>query len=103
MKIDAPENQILLVGWIYQCLEHGSLVELVEQQQDEGVTIDLRQLERMVLVGLWCIQEHPHLRQSINNVVQMMEGKAEIAVPPPPVSPPPVLPPLGSFSISVST
>ncbi|GLJ05465.1 hypothetical protein SUGI_0018640 [Cryptomeria japonica] len=103
LKLDVPENQILLDSWIYECLEHGNLSQLVEQQQDEGVTIDLRQLERMVLVGLWCIQQRPHLRPSINNVVQMIEGKVEIAVPPTPVPPPPVLPPLGSLSTSTST
>ncbi|GLJ05478.1 hypothetical protein SUGI_0018850 [Cryptomeria japonica] len=103
VKLDTPENQIILVNWIYKCLERGNLVELVAQQQVEGVKIDIRQLERMVLVGLWCIQELPHLRPSINNVVQMMEGKVEIAMPQPPVSPPPVLRLLGSFSSSIST
>ncbi|GLJ05483.1 hypothetical protein SUGI_0018900 [Cryptomeria japonica] len=103
VKLDAPKNQIILVNWIYKCLERGSLVELVVQQQVEGVKIELRQLERMVLVGLWCIQEHPHLRPSISNMFQMMEGKVEIAIPQPPVPPLPVLPPLGSFSTSIST
>ncbi|GLJ05470.1 hypothetical protein SUGI_0018760 [Cryptomeria japonica] len=88
MDLGAPENKILLSDWVYECLKHGRLSELVEQQQveGEGSRIDSRQLERMVLVGLWCIQEDPALRPYIKKVVQMMEGTVEIAVPPAPGS-----------------
>ncbi|GLJ11966.1 hypothetical protein SUGI_0181160 [Cryptomeria japonica] len=101
MKLDAPENEILLDEWVYECFERGELSKLVEQQQveGEGMGIEWRQLERMVLVGLWCIQEDPALRPSTKKVVQMMEGTVEIAVPPPPkkVAQIAVPPPPGSF------
>ncbi|GLJ47669.1 hypothetical protein SUGI_1006800 [Cryptomeria japonica] len=78
------ETESLLCDWVYECFRHGRLVQLVEQQQLEGDTIEPRQLERMVLTALWCIQDNPALRPSIKKVVQMLEGTVEIAVPPPP-------------------
>ena len=45
-------DEILLSNWVYNCLVAGQLDKLVE---DENV--DVRTLERMVKVGLWCIQE----------------------------------------------
>uniref|UniRef100_A0A0C9RJ83 Receptor-like serine/threonine-protein kinase n=1 Tax=Wollemia nobilis TaxID=56998 RepID=A0A0C9RJ83_9CONI len=82
---DAPENEILLAQWIYDCLSARTLVKLVEQQQQAECDseIDSKKLERIVLVGLWCIQEDPALRPSIKKVVHMLEGTVEIAVPPP--------------------
>ncbi|GLJ11994.1 hypothetical protein SUGI_0181610 [Cryptomeria japonica] len=86
MELDAPENEIFLDQWVYECFKRGELAKLVDQQQVEGEGALRRQLERMVLVGLWCIQEDPALRPSTKKVVQMMEGTVEIAVPPPPGS-----------------
>ncbi|GLJ11993.1 hypothetical protein SUGI_0181600 [Cryptomeria japonica] len=81
MELDAPKDEIFLDQWVYGCFKHGELAKLVEQQQVEGEGALRRQLERMVLVGLWCIQEDPYLRPSTKKVVQMMEGIVEIAVP----------------------
>ncbi|KAH9289578.1 hypothetical protein KI387_033695, partial [Taxus chinensis] len=86
MELDAPENEILLSDWVYECLKKGALNKLVEQQQAEGITIESRQLERMVLVGLWCVQEDPILRPSMKRVVHMLEGVVDLTVPPPPQS-----------------
>ena len=51
--------------------------------KDENV--DTMTLERMVKVGLWCVQEDPALRPSMKNVILMLEGIIEIPVPPSPV------------------
>ena len=47
----------------------------------EDENVDYRTLERMVKVGLWCIQEDPALRPSIKNVILMLEGTIDIPVP----------------------
>ncbi|GLJ47663.1 hypothetical protein SUGI_1006720 [Cryptomeria japonica] len=86
IKLEAPENEIFLSEWVYECLKHNSLDKLVEKQRSEGIIVDSTQLERMVLVGLWCIQENPALRPSMKKVVQMLEGTVEIALPPSPES-----------------
>ncbi|GLJ47664.1 hypothetical protein SUGI_1006750 [Cryptomeria japonica] len=84
VHLDEEETESLLCDWVYECFRHGRLVQLVEQQQLEGDTIEPRQLERMVLTALWCIQDNAVLRPSTKKVVQMLEGTVEIAVPPAP-------------------
>ncbi|GLJ05475.1 hypothetical protein SUGI_0018820 [Cryptomeria japonica] len=59
------------INWIYDCLGHGTLDELVEHQQRQGVTIELSEVQRMVSVGLRCIQDNPDMRPSINKVIQV--------------------------------
>ncbi|GLJ14215.1 hypothetical protein SUGI_0228130 [Cryptomeria japonica] len=81
-KLDVPDNEVVLSDWAYDCLKDGGVVKLVEHQHTSG--INPRHLERMVLIGLWCIQEDPSLRPSIKTVVQMLEGTVEIPVPPRP-------------------
>ena len=51
--------------------------------KDENV--DFRTLERMVKVGLWCVQEDLTLRPSMKNVVLMLEGTINVPIPPSPV------------------
>ncbi|KAJ0086819.1 hypothetical protein Patl1_08203 [Pistacia atlantica] len=48
--------------------------------------VDNLELERMVNVGLWCIQYEPPLRPSMKAVVSMLEGVADIPRPPSPTS-----------------
>ena len=72
-------DEMLLSNWVYNCLVAGQLDKLVE---DENV--DMKTLDRMVKVGLWCIQEDPALRPPMKNVILMLEGTMDIAVPPSP-------------------
>eukprot|EP01018_Ginkgo_biloba_P033208 Gb_05527 [translate_table: standard] len=84
IRLDVPESEISLSDWVYECWRSGRLEALVEkQQQAEDNRIDGRQLERMALVGLWCIQDDPTFRPSMKRVVHMLEGSVEIPVPPP--------------------
>ncbi|KAK7834956.1 g-type lectin s-receptor-like serine/threonine-protein kinase lecrk1 [Quercus suber] len=72
-------DEILISNWVYNCLVAGQLDKLVE---DENV--DVKTLERMVKVGLWCIQDDPALRPPMKNVILMLEGTMSIAIPPSP-------------------
>ncbi|KAL2338371.1 hypothetical protein Fmac_012817 [Flemingia macrophylla] len=73
-------EEILLCSWAYQCFAAGQLDKLVTE--NEGV--DWMLLERMVKVGLWCVQNNPHLRPSIKNVILMLQGLKDIPIPPSP-------------------
>ncbi|GMN71838.1 hypothetical protein TIFTF001_054158 [Ficus carica] len=44
----------------------------------------MRQLERMIKVALWCIQDEPSMRPTMNKVLLMLEGTVEIPIPPNP-------------------
>lgn len=83
-ELHAPESEMVLCEWVYNCFKYGRLEKLGEEQKFRG--IEKTQLERLVLVGLWCIQEDPFLRPSMQNVFNMLEGTIDIKVPPPPYS-----------------
>ncbi|XP_052194296.1 G-type lectin S-receptor-like serine/threonine-protein kinase LECRK3 isoform X2 [Diospyros lotus] len=76
-----PEEEAVLEEWVYDCFEAGELGKLIGDEE-----IDKRKLERMVKVGLWCIQDEPSLRPSMKKVVLMLEGTVDIPTPPSPTS-----------------
>ncbi|XP_052184489.1 G-type lectin S-receptor-like serine/threonine-protein kinase LECRK3 [Diospyros lotus] len=76
-----PEEEAVLEEWVYDCFEAGELRKLIGDEE-----IDKRKLERIVKVGLWCIQDEPSLRPSMKKVVLMLEGTVDIPTPPSPTS-----------------
>ncbi|XP_059671148.1 G-type lectin S-receptor-like serine/threonine-protein kinase LECRK3 [Cornus florida] len=78
---DLAEAEVILVDWVFDCFDSHELDKLV---QDEKV--DKSKLERMVRLGIWCIQDDPSLRPSMKKVVLMLEGTVDIPTPPSPSS-----------------
>ncbi|XP_010245277.1 PREDICTED: G-type lectin S-receptor-like serine/threonine-protein kinase LECRK1 [Nelumbo nucifera] len=78
VDVNLPEGQVVLVDWVYDCFEAGEVGKLVGDE-----VID-KKLERMIWLGLWCIQDEPSIRPSMKKVVMVLEGNAEVAVPPGP-------------------
>ncbi|XP_062114827.1 G-type lectin S-receptor-like serine/threonine-protein kinase LECRK2 [Humulus lupulus] len=74
----SEEEEMVLYHWVYNCYKAGELLKLVEGERN----IDVRTLERLVRVGLWCTQDDPDLRPLMKNVILMLEGTVD--VPPPP-------------------
>lgn len=77
VDVNVPEREAILADWVYECFKGNKVRNLV---QDEGV--DEEELERMVRIGLWCIQEEPTIRPAMKKVVAMFEGTVESLVPP---------------------
>ncbi|ESR52279.1 hypothetical protein CICLE_v10030742mg [Citrus x clementina] len=69
-----------LMDWVYRCYIGKNLDKLAEN--DEEVKNDLKRVERLVMVALWCIQEDASLRPTMKKVTQMLEGVIEVSVPP---------------------
>ncbi|KAL3747779.1 hypothetical protein ACJRO7_016569 [Eucalyptus globulus] len=78
------EAQIVLVDWTYDCYHDGSVLKLVES--DEEASSDIKRVRRFVMTALWCIQEDPTLRPTMKEITQMLEGAVEVPVPPAPSS-----------------
>ena len=72
-----PEEEAILDDWVYNCFEVGELHKLRGNEE-----IDMVELERVVKVALWCIQEEPTLRPSVKKVLLMLEGTVDIPTPP---------------------
>ncbi|XVF29392.1 hypothetical protein REPUB_Repub15cG0117200 [Reevesia pubescens] len=77
-----PEEEAVLEEWVYHCFQAGELWKLVV----DGEEFDEKQLESMVRLGLWCVQDEPTARPSMKKVLLMLEGTVDIPKPPSPTS-----------------
>ena len=74
--------------WLYfpkivtEKMREGKLMEIVDPRLIEGGGIDEREVRRLVYVALWCIQERARLRPTMAHVVEMLEGRVAVDVPP---------------------
>lgn len=75
------EDEAILEDWVYKCYKEGAVGSLVGNE-----SVDRRKLERMVMIGIWCIQYEAALRPNMNKIVLMLEGTVEIPIPPSPTS-----------------
>ncbi|XP_022897584.1 G-type lectin S-receptor-like serine/threonine-protein kinase LECRK1 [Olea europaea var. sylvestris] len=76
------EEEEALIDWAYDCYSKKKLNKMVEN--DEEARNDMKNVERLVMVAIWCIQEDPSIWPSMKRITQMLEGVAEIPVPPRP-------------------
>ncbi|XP_021686637.2 G-type lectin S-receptor-like serine/threonine-protein kinase LECRK3 [Hevea brasiliensis] len=74
------EEEVILADWAYDCYKVKRLDKLVEN--DEEARNDIKRVEKLVMVAIWCIQEDPSLRPSVRTVTQMLEGVVQVSVPP---------------------
>ncbi|XP_061948067.1 LEAF RUST 10 DISEASE-RESISTANCE LOCUS RECEPTOR-LIKE PROTEIN KINASE-like 2.3 isoform X4 [Populus nigra] len=74
-------NEMYFPDWFYMYLEPGKISTLhggITEEEEEIV-------EKMILVGLWCIQTIPSHRPSMTKVVEMFEGSLQsLQIPPTP-------------------
>ncbi|XP_034899930.1 G-type lectin S-receptor-like serine/threonine-protein kinase LECRK3 [Populus alba] len=78
IKVDvSTPDEMNLPGWAYQCFAAGQVDKLVKDE-----VIEFESLERMVKIGLLCVQHDPASRPCIKNVILMLEGSEDIPTPP---------------------
>lgn len=76
------EHEVILADWAYDCYTNGQIKLLAAK--DEEAMSDMRRFEKLVMIGIWCIQEDASLRPNMKKVTHMLEGSAEVSVPPNP-------------------
>ncbi|XXG68973.1 hypothetical protein AAC387_Pa06g1947 [Persea americana] len=81
IELEVEDDEIILTDWISKCYRAGELAKLFH-----GEEVEKKQFERIVMVGLWCIQSEPAFRPSMKNVILMIEGNMDVQVPPFPAS-----------------
>ncbi|KAF5450651.1 hypothetical protein F2P56_030982 [Juglans regia] len=74
------EKATILIEWAYECYSKGKLEKLVEN--DEEALSDLKQVQKLVKVAIWCVQDLPSMRPSMREVTHMLEGILEVSAPP---------------------
>ncbi|KAG6737333.1 hypothetical protein POTOM_058849 [Populus tomentosa] len=77
IKVDvSTPDEMNLSSWAYQCFAAGQVNKLVKDED-----IEFESLERMVKIGLLCVQHDPASRPCIKNVILMLEGSEDIPAP----------------------
>jgi tRNA A-37 threonylcarbamoyl transferase component Bud32 len=74
------ERAAILTEWAYEYYSKGKVERLVEN--DEEALSDLKKVEKLVTVAIWCVQDLPLLRPSMREVSNMLEGILEVVAPP---------------------
>ncbi|KAH0729088.1 hypothetical protein KY289_000276 [Solanum tuberosum] len=64
-------QEAILTDWVLDCLQEGKLEALV--QSDSEPLNDKKQLERFVMIGIWCIQEDPSTRLTMRRSVKCLK------------------------------
>ncbi|KAG2665644.1 hypothetical protein I3760_15G017700 [Carya illinoinensis] len=62
IDVNASENEVVLIDWVYGCFTANDWTNKLS-------------LERMVKIGLWCIEVEPAVRPSMKKVLQMLEAR----------------------------
>ncbi|XP_047956617.1 G-type lectin S-receptor-like serine/threonine-protein kinase LECRK3 [Salvia hispanica] len=75
------EDEAVLEEWVYECYATKKIGSLVRDEM-----VEERKVERMVKIGIWCVQYDPSLRPTMKKVLLMLEGTVEIPIPPRPTS-----------------
>ncbi|KAL3721514.1 hypothetical protein ACJRO7_033934 [Eucalyptus globulus] len=81
LELEFPEREAILEEWVCECFWNGEIEKL---NGDEMVDED--ELKAAIKVALWCISEDPLLRPTMKRVLLMLEGSAQIPMPPIPSS-----------------
>ncbi|XP_024517269.1 G-type lectin S-receptor-like serine/threonine-protein kinase At1g34300 [Selaginella moellendorffii] len=78
-----PRGMQRYPAYLYRELEAGRLEGAVDERMYRA-DVDGVQLERVVKVAFWCIQDVASARPVMSKVVQMLEGNLAVLLPPPP-------------------
>ncbi|KAH6765610.1 hypothetical protein C2S52_016593 [Perilla frutescens var. hirtella] len=78
------EREVVLADWVYDCYQDGALDLLVAG--DEEAKSDMKMLERLVWIAIWCVQEDPTVRPQMKRVMHMLDGSIQVPAPPDPTT-----------------
>ncbi|KAF8032060.1 hypothetical protein BT93_D1080 [Corymbia citriodora subsp. variegata] len=81
IELRASQSQIRLVEWVWELYGIGKLFDAADPKLEEN--FDERQMECLVIVGLWCAHPDPTERPPISKVITFLNFDAS----------PPILPP----------
>ncbi|KAF8032062.1 hypothetical protein BT93_D1082 [Corymbia citriodora subsp. variegata] len=81
IELRASEDQVQLVEWVWELYGIGKILDAVDPKLGEN--FDTRQMECLMIVGLWCTHPDPKERPPISKVITFLNFDAS----------PPLLPP----------
>jgi serine/threonine protein kinase len=79
-----PEEQIVLLDWVWNCYENGELLKVLDSRL--GHNFNEEQMTKVLLLGLLCSHPDPNARPPMGYVRQVLVGNASL--PPLPLAKP---------------
>ncbi len=76
-----PEEQIVLLDWVWNCYEKGELLEVLDSKLGENFNAE--QMTKVLLLGLLCSHPDPNARPPMGYVRQVLVGNASLPPLPP--------------------
>ncbi|KAK1291870.1 L-type lectin-domain containing receptor kinase IX.2 [Acorus calamus] len=76
-------RQLFLTDWIWEFYKNGKLMEAVDQRL--GMNFDHEEMERLMMLGLWCTNPSRKKRPSIRQIIGVLDFEAplpELEMPP---------------------
>ncbi|KAJ1434890.1 Serine/threonine-protein kinase, active site [Sesbania bispinosa] len=102
IDLNATEGQITIFEWVWELYRLGRFLEAVDTKLGEA--FDKEQMERLVVVGLWCANPDYSFRPSIRQMIQVLKLEAPLPVLPQKITDPTYHPPtMSSIFDSVSS
>ncbi|KAK2983193.1 hypothetical protein RJ640_018538 [Escallonia rubra] len=99
IEFRAEESQVRLVEWVWDLYGKGKLLTAADPKL--CATFDEQEMERLMIVGLFCAHPDSNLRSSVRQAIQILNCEAPLPILPPKM---PVAtyfaPPTSSFSVS---
>ncbi|KAM0899564.1 hypothetical protein ACQ4PT_021234 [Festuca glaucescens] len=82
MEMEEAGEERTLMELVYELLLRGEVKKAINSDE----VVEAAAVERVVKVGIWCVQGEPESRPSIKNVILMLEGHSEVPFPPSPAA-----------------
>ncbi|KAA8536356.1 hypothetical protein F0562_028834 [Nyssa sinensis] len=100
---NAPESQKTMVEWVWNLYGMGKLLEAADPKL--GANFDEEQMERLMIVGLWCANPRYTDRPSIRQATRVLHSESSLPILPSKMPVPTISAPqasMATFSISSS-
>ncbi|CAJ2631419.1 unnamed protein product [Trifolium pratense] len=82
VDLNAKEDQMAIFDWVWELYRLGRLLEVVDTKLEGG--FDDEQMERLVVIGLWCANPNYSFRPSVRQVIQVLKFEAPLPILSPP-------------------
>jgi serine/threonine protein kinase len=80
IKHNAPEDKVVMLEWVWELYGIGKVLEAADPRLDGD--FDDQQMERLMIIGLWCAHPDRNLRPSIRETIHVLNFSDSIAYSP---------------------
>ncbi|XP_027338920.1 L-type lectin-domain containing receptor kinase IX.1-like [Abrus precatorius] len=102
IELKASEEQIIMVEWVWELYGMSNLIEAADPRLCGD--FDEQEMERLMIVGLWCVYPDYCLRPTIREAIHVLNSEAPLPTLPPKMPKPTyIVPSLTAYSNSTSS